>query len=129
MSILLILCLCNAFSFRTPPPALSKGATYTGTVRVLALPTQFVSIQVIDDGFAFLRLSGVLNAEGNIEFSMLAEDEVKFDFGEEVREKLDKRFCVIEHARYDREEDSATVRVSIAPLRVRKTVKLRRSPR
>tara|TARA_B110000046_G_scaffold3543_1_gene3800 strand:- start:920 stop:1216 length:297 start_codon:yes stop_codon:yes gene_type:complete len=95
-------------------------------VRVLSLPTQFVSIKVVDEGVGSLHLSGVLNADGRVGFCLDEEDRVSFVFDDAVKRKMERRFCKVVDATYDKEKDVASVSVSIAPLRIRKTVNLTR---
>mgnify|MGYP006087052447 CR=1 FL=1 len=111
---------------RPPPPLLERGSVYSGSVRVLSLPTQFVSIKVVDEGVGSLHLSGVLNADGRVGFCLDEEDRVSFVFDDAVKRKMERRFCKVVDATYDKEKDVASVSVSIAPLRIRKTVNLTR---
>ena len=103
--------------------------SYATQIRIPLLGAQTVSLNVLNQTHARVRLHGLLSTEGLVSYTHTPGHGFDFELDDELQAVVRKYGCSLSHADFDFVKDEARLTLHIRPLFLKKRLRLARSPR
>ena len=110
-----------------PALLLPVGQSYATHIKIPPLGAQTVSLSVLNETHARVRLRGLLSTEGLVSFTHTPGRGFDFELDDELQSVVRKYGCSLSHADFDFAKDEARLTLHIRPLLLKKRLRLARS--
>lgn len=105
------------------PPA---GSVYNTVFSIPFIGNQNIEFNVIDKTNACITMSGLINRNGSLTYTIDKDGRVEFTLGTALQNVMRTYMCSIKEAYYNAREDTAQICLKINPLQFRKTLVLKK---
>ena len=112
-----------------PALLLPVGQSYATRLKIPLLGAQTVSLSVLNETHARVRLRGLLSTEGLVSYTHAPGRGFDFELDEALQAVVRKYGCSLSHADFDFARDEARLTLHIRPLLLKTRLRLVRSPR